>query len=102
MIGEKMNRAPAKIAARAVSASRTDPAPTSAEDPSSWLARAMASNAPGVVMVISQAFTPPAERARQTLTNSSPESARITAMTPVSMSCPNVLRRSVTDISMRR
>ena len=78
-----MNRAPARIAARAVAASSTDPAPMRASSPSARLAAAIASSAPGVVIVISHARTPPVASARQTLTSCSPESARITAMTPV-------------------
>src|SRR5215204_6584468 len=59
-VGVTTNLAPARIATRAVSASRTLPTPISAREPSVALAAAMASPAAGLVKVNSTARTPPA------------------------------------------
>src|SRR5215217_509001 len=81
-VGVTTNLAPARIATRAVSASRTLPAPISAREPSVALAAAMASPAAGLVKVNSTARTPPATSASVSGTALERSSRRTTAMTP--------------------
>ncbi len=79
-----MNSAPASKAARAVSGSRTVPAPIRTRLPNSFLTAATISRAPGTVNVTSIMSIPPSKRARATLVNCSLDGARRIATIPVS------------------
>src|SRR5512141_2457753 len=72
------------MAARAVSASSTDPTPNRTSLPNSQVACRMTSNAPGVVIVTSIATTPPARTALAAERSWSGLLARMIATTPVS------------------
>ena len=78
--GVTMNWAPADIPAHAVSASSTVPSPTTTWG-SSLLTLSVISMAPGVVMVSSMQFRPPAESAPEQASRAAGPSARISAMT---------------------
>ena len=76
VFGATMNSAPARMAIRAVSGSRTVPAPSNARSPN-WLATASSTRcALGTVNVISTHSTPPATSASVTSASSSARSVR--------------------------
>ena len=77
--------APARIQARAVSASSTVPAPSSISDPNVSLSSRIISSACGTVMVISIAVMPPARTASTILSPCAFVSARITETAPASI-----------------
>ncbi len=97
--GLTTNFAPAIIAMRAVSASSTLPTPMMALSPNLALACAMVSNAPGEVIVISSALTPPSLSATVVSINSSALLTLITATTPVSSIVRKHFSLSITDPS---
>src|SRR5438067_4803946 len=82
--GLTMKRAPASMQARAVSASRTVPAPRSTSDPNRRATCSMTPMAPGTVIVISRTGTPPSRIASTTLIASSADCARTTGTSPTS------------------
>ncbi len=83
--GETIKSAPARIANRAVSGSRTVPIPTMASLPNSFFTFGKYSMAEGTVIVTSKAITPPSFKAFVTGIRSSGESVLITATIPQSI-----------------
>src|SRR5437867_1394799 len=86
-VGATMYSAPASNTARAVSASRTVPAPSNKRSPSAWRTWRITSSALGTERVISTTLTPPSARARATSTSCWLSGDRTTATMPQSSTC---------------
>ncbi|OQA46875.1 MAG: hypothetical protein BWY52_00481 [Chloroflexi bacterium ADurb.Bin325] len=102
-VGQTMNCAPARIAARALSGSSTVPAPKSMSPaprppPKAATACRMTSSAPGVVNVTSMACTPPALTASAAASNWSDAWARMIAITPVRRMRANASSRDMVSL----
>jgi len=87
--GPTMNSAPARIDARAVSGSSTEPAPKSISSPASLASLSITPIAPGTVIVISIVLIPPFLIASTTFRASSADLALMTGITPPSSIIPS-------------
>src|ERR1041385_6698886 len=95
--GVTRNWAPASMQARAVSGSRTVPAPSVILSPNSLATFSSACSAPGTVIVISAARMPPRYRASIARIALSALLVRTTGTTPISMIEPSMFCRCISD-----